>query len=270
MVAHRLHVAVFNGNLSKAFEERRGPVTTNKKQHIEIPKELRVEVLFASDRTCCVCRVKGKPTQIHHIDDNPAHNVFENLAVLCFDCHNLTQVRGGFHNKLDAAQVLRYRDDWLNKVAKTRETWWLPSTDAEAKVIEKPISAAAALKPRLETWGDSVLAKLREFTFIWTSIYGKKHERLVDPFLGDLQNKFSIMSEQLVITLSESPKEASSKIIQYIGSIATQLSELGTKQFYIDGGKSVGEFNDLGDNTIKLAEDVIAQINSSRDEEELA
>jgi len=161
---------------------RRESMATNKKQRIEIPKELRVEVLFASDRTCCVCRVKGKPTQIHHIDDNPAHNVFENLAVLCFDCHNLTQVRGGFHNKLDAGQVRRYRDDWLNKVARTRETWWLPASDGEARGTERAISAGTAPKPRLVTWEDSVLAKLREFPFIWTSIYSKKHERLVNPF----------------------------------------------------------------------------------------
>ena len=242
-------------------------MATSKKQRIEIPKELRVEVLFASDRTCCVCRVQGKPTQIHHIDDNPANNVLENLAVLCFDCHNLTQVRGGFHNKLDAAQVLRYRDDWLKKVAKTRETWWLPSS--ESKGTESAVPAATATNSRLESWEDSVLAKLRELTFIWTSIYGKKHERLVNPFLGDLQNKFSIMSEQLVVLLSESPREATRRIIEDIGSVAIQLSELGTKQFYLDGGKSVGEFNDLGDRAIKIAENVIAHIASSRDEEEL-
>ena len=242
-------------------------MATNKKQRIEIPKELRVEVPFASDRTCCVCRVKGKPTQIHHIDENPAHNVFENFAVLCFDCHNLTQVRGGFHNKLDAAQVRRYRDDWLNKVSRTRETWWLPASNGQTKGTEKTAFAGTAPKQRLETWEDSVVVKLRELTFIWTSIYGKKDERLVDPFLGDLQNKFSIMSEQLVVLLSASPKEAARKIIEDISSIAIQLSELGTKQFYIDGGKSVGEFNDLGDNTIKIAEDVIAQTDSSRNEE---
>lgn len=240
-------------------------MATNKKQRREIPKELRVEVLFASDRTCCVCNVKGKPTQIHHIDDNPANNVFENLAVLCFDCHNLTQVRGGFHNKLDAEQVRRYRDEYLNRVSRMRETWWLPALDRETKGTEKAISARTAQNPRSETWEDSVLAKLREFTFIWTSIYGKNDERIMNPFLGDLQNKFSIMSEQLVLILSESWKGASRKLIDDVGMIAIQLSELGTKQFYIDGGKSIGEFNVLGDSTNKTAEDVIAQIEAGCD-----
>lgn len=240
-------------------------MATSKKQRIEIPKPLRVEVLFASDRTCCICRIKGKPTQIHHIDENPANNVFENLAVLCFDCHNLTQVRGGFHNKLDAAQVIRYRNDWLNKVSMTRETWWRLDTDA--KESEKPISPMSAIHPRLEAWEDNILAKLKEFTFIWTLIYGKKPGKLMNPFIGDLQNKFLTMSDQLVILLSESPKGASEKVIDDIGSIANMLSELAIKQFYLDGGKSVGEFNDLGDSTIQLAKNVIEQINSNLDEQ---
>jgi hypothetical protein len=91
-----------------------------KKKRIEIPPELAAQVLFISDRTCCVCRAKGKPVQIHHIDDDTSHNNFANLSVLCLDCHRETQIRGGFDRKLDAEQVLLYRDDWLRIVATDR------------------------------------------------------------------------------------------------------------------------------------------------------
>jgi hypothetical protein len=91
-----------------------------KKKRVEIPKEFEAQVQFASDRTCCVCRVKGKSYQIHHIDENPANNNFRNLAVLCLECHNETQIRGGFGRKLNADQVILYRDDWLTQVAKSR------------------------------------------------------------------------------------------------------------------------------------------------------
>src|SRR2546421_12467368 len=80
-----------------------------KKKRVEIPRAMEAQVQFASDRTCCVCRVKGKPFQIHHIDDNPANNEFKNLAVLCLECHNETQIRGGFGRKLNAEQVILYR-----------------------------------------------------------------------------------------------------------------------------------------------------------------
>ncbi|MCK9375001.1 MAG: HNH endonuclease [Syntrophobacterales bacterium] len=92
-----------------------------KKPRDPIPSEMAARILFMSDRTCCVCRIQGKPVQIHHLDDNPKHNAIRNLAILCLDCHNETQIRGGFARKLNADQIVLYRDDWHRMVA-TRRT----------------------------------------------------------------------------------------------------------------------------------------------------
>jgi hypothetical protein len=91
-----------------------------KKDRSEIPKEVAARVLFLADRTCCVCRTRGKPVQIHHIDEDPSNSVAVNLAVLCFDCHRDTQIHGGFDRKLDADQVVLYRDDWTRLVVQQR------------------------------------------------------------------------------------------------------------------------------------------------------
>jgi hypothetical protein len=64
--------------------------------------------------------MQGKPVQIHHIDENPSNHAVKNLAALCFGCHDLTQVSGGFSRKLDAEQVVLYRDDWTRVVARNR------------------------------------------------------------------------------------------------------------------------------------------------------
>lgn len=95
---------------------------TRNKKRIPIPTDLAAQVLFLSDRTCCVCRTKGKPVQIHHIDEDPSNNLALNLSTLCFDCHRETQIRGGFDRKLDADQVILYRNDWLRIVATDRAT----------------------------------------------------------------------------------------------------------------------------------------------------
>lgn len=81
-----------------------------------IPNDLAADVLFASDRTCCVCRERGKSLQIHHIDEEPSNNVFENLSVLCLQCHNETQIKGGFDRKLTAPVIIKFRDEWLERV----------------------------------------------------------------------------------------------------------------------------------------------------------
>jgi tetratricopeptide (TPR) repeat protein len=90
------------------------------KKRIPIPKAIAAKALFASDRTCCVCRIAGKRVQIHHVDDDPSNNEPSNLAVLCFECHGDTQTTGGFGRQLDADQVLLYRDDWHRIIANRR------------------------------------------------------------------------------------------------------------------------------------------------------
>jgi hypothetical protein len=93
------------------------------KKRNQIPAEIAARVLFASDRTCCVCRNQGKPIQIHHIDENPSNNSPKNFAVLCFDCHRETQIRGGFDRKLDENQIILYREDWLRIIAQKRAVY---------------------------------------------------------------------------------------------------------------------------------------------------
>jgi hypothetical protein len=88
-------------------------VVAQKKDRVPIPQDLADELLFRSDRTCCVCRLSNKPVQIHHINDDPSDNRPDNLAVLCVVCHNETQITGGFGRKLNAGQVTWYRNDWL-------------------------------------------------------------------------------------------------------------------------------------------------------------
>lgn len=91
------------------------------KTRIDIPRDTAASIQFRSDRTCCVCRERGLPTQIHHIDENPSNNDENNLSLLCLHCHDLTQIKGGFGRKLDNLQVIKYRDDWHARVQKRRD-----------------------------------------------------------------------------------------------------------------------------------------------------
>jgi hypothetical protein len=90
------------------------------KDRTDIPPEIAGHVLFLSDRTCCVCRDGNKGPQIHHIDGDPTNHDPENLAVLCREDHGATLVTGGFVRKLDAHQIVLYRDRWLADVERMR------------------------------------------------------------------------------------------------------------------------------------------------------
>jgi len=115
------------------------------KKRMPIPAEIAAKALFQHDRTCCICRQRGKPVQLHHMDENPSNHSFDNLAVLCFDCHHDTQLRGGFDRKIDREQVVLYREDWLRVVARSRAEFearadGAPATDTKRVALETSIA----------------------------------------------------------------------------------------------------------------------------------
>jgi len=58
------------------------------KARVEISEEMRSKMLLWCERHCCFCGRKCTTNiEIHHIDQNPNNNSFDNLVPLCFDCH---------------------------------------------------------------------------------------------------------------------------------------------------------------------------------------
>lgn len=107
------------------------------KARVSVPSDLVADVMFASDSTCCVCRERGKAVQVHHVDEDPSNHTFANLAVLCLECHNQTQLSSGFGRKLNADLVIKYREEWLARVVQRRDA-------ADRAAVEKMIGPAAA------------------------------------------------------------------------------------------------------------------------------
>jgi hypothetical protein len=72
-------------------------------------------VLFKSDRRCCVCQRVGH--QVHHLDRNHANNAEDNLALLCFECHDEATAGRGLRVRLDEATIRRFRKAHYRAVA---------------------------------------------------------------------------------------------------------------------------------------------------------
>jgi hypothetical protein len=87
-------------------------------KRIKLPVKTEAEVLFASNRLCCVCQKRGN--HIHHIDFDPSNNNVSNLAFLCFDCHNDATITGGLSKKLTPETIKMYREHHYDTIKKSR------------------------------------------------------------------------------------------------------------------------------------------------------
>ena len=97
-----------------------------------VPAKVVAEILFACDSTCCICGERGKAVQIHHLDEVPSNHRIGNLSVLCLECHDQTQTRGGFGRKLTEEVVTKYRDEWIARVRERRH-------EADRLVVERAV-----------------------------------------------------------------------------------------------------------------------------------
>jgi hypothetical protein len=86
------------------------------KSRIKINVDLRDQMLFESNRICCICTEQGKDVQIHHIDENSANNDYDNLVVICLDCHSKVHQKGGFGRNWTVGQLQQYKIEWIERV----------------------------------------------------------------------------------------------------------------------------------------------------------
>lgn len=86
------------------------------KHRSPIPDELAAQVMFASDRTCCICRGEKHKLRIHHIDEDPFKNDFNNLAVICLHCHSDAHTTGPFVRNLTPDLIRLYNASWRDIV----------------------------------------------------------------------------------------------------------------------------------------------------------
>jgi hypothetical protein len=171
---------------------------------IPVPIDISTVVMFRSDRTCCVCQDRGKPIQIHHIDNDPANNEITNLAVLCFHCHNDTQIRGGFSRKLDAPQVTYFRDDWHKRVQARRDA-------ADQLAASKQIDDHSQTAKREPLRRDALPHAQKLRNYIWTlpavrkDIYTRsqpKWDTGIPPVMNEGNNDIIDVLEQILVTLA--------------------------------------------------------------------
>jgi hemerythrin len=85
----------------------------------KISPEIEAEIMFLSDRKCCVCRESGD--HIHHLDGNRSNSSIDNLVLLCFNDHNEASIIGGLRRKLSPKTIIKYRVHWYNTVANKRQ-----------------------------------------------------------------------------------------------------------------------------------------------------
>jgi hypothetical protein len=91
------------------------------KKRKRVPGDLNDRLMVANRHTCCICRQPRHPVEKHHIDEDPSNNEWNNLAVVCRNCHGLISAKGNLGARYSPGEVLRYKQDWEQHCAEAGE-----------------------------------------------------------------------------------------------------------------------------------------------------
>jgi hypothetical protein len=91
------------------------------KKRKRVPGDLNDRLMAANRHTCCICRQPRHPVEKHHIDEDPSNNEWNNLAVVCRNCHGLISAKGNLGARYSPGEVLRYKQVWEQHCAEAGE-----------------------------------------------------------------------------------------------------------------------------------------------------
>ena len=180
------------------------------KDRVPIPDDVAAEVMFACDRTCCVCRLEKHKIQIHHIDGDSSNNTFDNLAVICLHCHSDAHTTGAFVRNLTPELIRLYNASWRGIVKLRLE----PPSDSPGglELASEAFLQASLDCHRWKVWFMSLAgpnlpdAKPGEFTDVWDLMaelwipkYAEhRYRRFLPLFIEgvrDVQDRFDRLSQ---------------------------------------------------------------------------
>jgi len=86
----------------------------------KIPADLEARLLFDADHSCCICHDKGNDVQLHHISGRH-HSTYDDLVVLCVNCHSRVERGGGLGKGFTPTELKRYKAQWTKEVKRRRK-----------------------------------------------------------------------------------------------------------------------------------------------------
>jgi hypothetical protein len=114
-----------------------------------------------------------------------------------------------------------------------------------------------------DSWQNVVATRLLEFNHLWSSLYGGKHEKLIQPFLGKIRNRLRHITDQLLVTTSLSPADTDEELKNQVLDIVAKMADLNSIRVYLDDAKTISAFNASGDKILSIIEKLVGKIKTN-------
>jgi hypothetical protein len=206
----------------------------------------------------------------YFFEENDRPLVFETIISFYGGLHDTQriseQVLDLTANKQLSKLVQRTKLDWVHEIGKISRS--VEQINKELSILNDNLSggihlrntvASASMQTEEDSWQSIVTTRLLEFNHLWSSLYGGKREKLMQPFIGKIKNRLSHITNQLLATASLSPAEANIELKNQVLDIIAKMADLNSIRISLDDAKTISSFNATGDKIKKVIEELVAK-----------
>ena len=231
----------------------------NSRKRKTIPEELSADILYESDRICCVCHQPGLAVQIHHIDGDHSNNAPHNLAVLCLEDHARVSSKSTMGKGISPTLLTKYRNEWCQVVRSRREA-----------LVAKPTIVAGSPDAYIEALA---CHEVRKISFHMDSQNWSSVEKCLDeiaPYPASWHYGDQLRSEVLDILYSlacstrhEMPESVASQI-ESIASAALPIASLVAPAHKLPSEEQIHIFQSALSIGFSLAHDAVKYLKNHK------
>lgn len=95
-----------------------------------IPQGIQRNVLYKCAKVCCVCRERGTPIELHHIDKDRNNNTENNIIAICRNCHDNAHAKHTMSKNLTPELLRDFKQRWEWEVRERSSLSMLPGNNS--------------------------------------------------------------------------------------------------------------------------------------------
>lgn len=85
-----------------------------KKNRQSIQESMAKCILVESRFRCCICPEHRREVQIHHLNMDPSDNRYDNLVVVCCNCHADLHTKSSLYRNISAKDIRTMKKEWID------------------------------------------------------------------------------------------------------------------------------------------------------------
>jgi hypothetical protein len=183
--------------------------------------------------------------------------VTEQVLDLTADKRSSVVIQTGEHSLINEAEKIS------RNIERIRKEFSMLNDNLAGGVQFRNTITPASLQTGDDSWQNVVVTKLLEFNHLWSSLYGGKREKLLQPFLGKIKNRLNHITDQLLVTASLAPSNADESLKNKVLDVAAKLADLNAIRVNPNDTKTISAFNADGDKIVETIEEFVGKLKTN-------